>query len=108
MRTPDTLSTTNIKAFLNNFKIQCQPISIWRVTWRFIFNIRILVMMMITFITIKSSLLPLIEGLCAPILFGISFFPFSYIYIYTGVVDEIDHKIILIFNRPSTIDRNSQ
>ena len=25
----------------------------------------------------------------------------------TGVVDEIDHKIISIFNRPSTMDRNS-
>jgi len=27
--------------------------------------------------------------------------------ISTGVVDEIDHKIISIFNRRSTIDRNS-
>jgi len=27
--------------------------------------------------------------------------------ILTGVVDEIDHKIISIFNRRSTIDRNS-
>ena len=30
----------------------------------------------------------------------------QYVYI-TGVVDEIDHKIILDFNPPSTIDRNS-
>jgi len=27
--------------------------------------------------------------------------------IFTGVIDEIDHKIISDFNPPSTIDRNS-